>query len=175
MAVSLQVGQGPEERGVVHMVLVQHAEGVHDQAQICVLLICQPQFVPHVLQEPGVVGGFIVAQSPAHVILVHDWQQGPGQVLAVIEADLRLAVVGVAAGLVGVVGNVAGVEIVQEGEGAVIEGVADDRHVVAVHNPMAEAHGLPVGNHPGGALHDFLEPSGVALAVWQVDQVRKVQ
>ena len=45
-----------------------------------------------------------------------------------------------------------GVEVVEKGVGAEVEGDAEDRHVVAVHHPVAEAVGLPMGDQLGVAL-----------------------
>ncbi|MNL33276.1 hypothetical protein D3C87_1551770 [compost metagenome] len=60
-----------------------------------------------------------------------------------------------------------GVEVVEEGERAEIEGDAQDRHVVGVHHSVAEAIGLPLGNQLGIALHHFAEHRQVRLRLFQ--------
>ena len=157
------------------MVLVHHAEGIHDQAQVRFILDDQAKLVSHVLEEAFVVGHFIAAKPPAHVVLLHYREQGCGQVAAILEPDLWLTVVGVAPALVGMVAYIAGIEIIKECERAIIKGVADDGHVVAVHHAMAEADCLPVRNRSCGAFHHFLEPAGVSIVIRQVDQMREVQ
>ncbi|MNJ67061.1 hypothetical protein D3C77_632000 [compost metagenome] len=56
-----------------------------------------------------------------------------------------------------------GVEVIQERERTEVEGDAQNRHVVGVHHPVAEAIGLPAGNQLGVALDDGAEHSQVRL------------
>ena len=175
MAMAMQIGKRPEEGGVVDMMLVHHAEGIHDQAQVCFILNGKAQLVPHVLEEALVVGHFIAAKPPAHVVLLHYREQGCGQVAAILEPDLWLTVVGVAPALVGMVAYIAGIEIIEKCVGAVVKGVADDRHVVTVHHAVAEAHRLPVRNRSCRPLDHFLEPPAVPFVIGQIDQVGEVQ
>ena len=116
MAMAVQIRECPEEGSVVDMVLVHHAEGIHDQAQVRFILKCKSQLVTHVLEKAFVVSHFIAAKPTAHVVFLHYRQQGGGQVTAILKTDLRLTVVGVAAALVGVIADIAGIEIVKECE-----------------------------------------------------------
>lgn len=60
-----------------------------------------------------------------------------------------LVAVGVAEAVVVVVGSVGGVEVVEEGKGAEVEGEACERGVVGVEDAVCEAVGLPVSDGYG--------------------------
>jgi hypothetical protein len=62
-----------------------------------------------------------------------------------------------------VVADVAGVEGVHELEGPVVDGQAQDAHVVGVHHPVHEAHRLPLGEQAGRALGHLAQQRGVRV------------
>lgn len=105
----------------------------------------------------GLVEGQEQVEAGAQFVHFHQWRQRLGQGGQVPMGDRYLVAEGVAAGVVGVVADVIGVEIVEEGVGPVVEGNAEDRHVVGVHHPVAEAIGLPAGDEFGVALDDLAE------------------
>ena len=80
--------------------------------------------------------------------------QGLGQRAEVPVGDGHLVAEAVAAAVIGVIADVLSVEVIEKGEGAEVEGDAEDRHVVGVHHPMAETVGLPIGDQFGIALDD---------------------
>ena len=57
----------------------------------------------------------------------------------------------------------AGVEGFHETEGAVVEGEAEDGHVVGVHHAVHETHGLPAGDQFAGAPGHVAQQSGVGV------------
>ena len=73
------------------------------------------------------------------------------------------------------VADVLGIEIIEKGVGTVIEGDAEDRHVVGVHHPVTETVGLPVGDHRGVAFDDFAEHCHIRLFLLQTVGVVAVQ
>ena len=77
---------------------------------------------------------------------------------------MRLLVESVAALVIAVVADVAGVECIQKLEGAVVNRQAQHAHVVGVHHAVAKAHGLPVRNHVGGALAHLIQQRGIGIA-----------
>ena len=83
--------------------------------------------------------------------------------MQVPERDVGLARIGVTAALVGMVADVAGVEGIEEAEGAVVDRQPEDRHVVGVHHAVAEAHCLPLRHQLGGALRHRFQQRGVGL------------
>ncbi len=83
-----------------------------------------------------------------------------------------LILVGIPAGMVGVVADEARIEVVEEGVRAEVECDAQNGHVVGVHHPVAEAIGLPSGDHFCGALQHFTEEAMVWL--WMLQAFGKV-
>ena len=53
--------------------------------------------------------------------------------------------------------------ILEPAIGPVINGQAENRHVVGIHHSMDEPHPHPVGNHHCSALADFPEPFQISL------------
>ena len=58
----------------------------------------------------------------------------------------------------------AGVVGVQKLERAVVDGQAQNAHVVGVHHAMAKPHGLPLRHHRGCALAHGFQKRGVGVA-----------
>ncbi|MNQ87856.1 hypothetical protein D3C85_1030960 [compost metagenome] len=94
-------------------------------------------------------------------------RQGLGQGAEVPLANRHLVAEGITALVVGVVADEVGVEVVEEGERAEVEGDAEDRHVVGVHHPVAEAVGLPEGDQLGVALQYLAEEGRPGLFLFQ--------
>ena len=88
-------------------------------------------------------------------------------------ADGHLVAEGVTPFMVGMVADECGVEVVEEGERPEVEGNAQDRHVVGVHDAMTKPVGLPLGDQFGIALHDLAEHRKVRLRLLQA--FREVQ
>ena len=65
--------------------------------------------------------------------------------------------------MVVVVGGVVGVEVVEEGEGAEVEGEAEERGVVCVEDAVGEGVGLPFGDCEGVAPDDLAVESCEAV------------
>ncbi|MCY1516106.1 hypothetical protein D9M68_507200 [compost metagenome] len=136
-------------------------------------------------QRPVALGGRREAQLGAHAVFegvgehgLVRLQRGHGDFLVADQrqeclrqaeqvpvGDVGLLVEGVAALGVAVVADVARVEAVEELERPVVDGEPEDAHVVGVHHPVAEAHGLPLGEQGGGAFAHGLEEGGVGVAV----------
>ncbi len=92
-------------------------------------------------------------------------QQCLCQGMQVPERHCRLARVGIAALVVAVVADVAGVERVQEAERSVIDRQSEQGHVVGVHDAVAEAHRLPLRDQPRGAQRNLPEQGGRGLGM----------
>jgi hypothetical protein len=56
------------------------------------------------------------------------------------------------------VANVVGVVSIQKLKRAIVQGQAQNAHVVGVHHTMAKPHTLPFGHHLRGALGQGLKP-----------------
>ncbi len=56
-------------------------------------------------------------------------------------------------------------EGIEEGEGAKVEAVTENRHIVGIHHPVGKAHRLPVGYHTRGITYHQSKPGLVALIV----------
>lgn len=65
--------------------------------------------------------------------------------------------------MVAVVADVGGIEAVEELEGTVVQGQAQDAHVVRVHDAVAETDGLPVRHQRRRTCRDGGEQGGVGL------------
>ena len=101
-----------------------------------------------------------------------EWTIGLGEGAEVPVGHARLARIGIAAVVVGMVADVGRVEGIEEAEGAVVDGQAQDAHVVCVHHAVAEPHGLPAGQQLRSARHHGAQQGevgpGLAAAVGQV-------
>ncbi|MNU89344.1 hypothetical protein D3C71_791790 [compost metagenome] len=111
----------------------------------------------HQVQIMGLEQRQVQAEGFAQGFDADKWRQGLGQGAEVPLADRHLVAERVAALIIGVVADEVGVEVVEEGERAEVEGDAEDRHVVGVHHAVAETVGLPFGDQLGVALDDFVE------------------
>jgi len=85
---------------------------------------------------------------------VDERQQGFGQSRQVPAGDAGLLAVGVAAGAVDGTEHRAGAVAFHEGAGAVVDGLARQRHVVGVHDTVDEADAEPARHEFGLALAD---------------------
>ena len=75
---------------------------------------------------------------------------------------------GIAALRIGVVANVLGVIAVQKLEGAIVNGQTQQTHVVGVHDPMAKAHGLPMGQQIRCSINHGLQQGCIGIAMERV-------
>ena len=65
---------------------------------------------------------------------------------------------------------------VQKLERAVVDGQAQDAHVVSIHHAVAKAHGLPVRHHLGGALGHRCQQGHIGVATpARIDAAGRVQ
>ena len=115
--------------------------------------------------------GFVVAERAGRLVGCHQRRERLPEGLEVEVADTRLLVVGVEARLVGVVADVAGLEVVEEPERPVVHREAEDGEVVGVHHAVAEADGLPFRHELARAADDFLEPPVVFVLRRDVDEL----
>ncbi|MNV43081.1 hypothetical protein D3C71_1347860 [compost metagenome] len=127
----------------------------------------QAEAAAHQVQVMGLEQWQIQPEGFAQGFHADERRQGLGQGAEVPLANRHLVAEGITALVVGVVADEVGVEVVEEGERAEIEGDAQDRHVVGVHHPVAEAIGLPFGDQFGVALHHFAEHRQVRLRLFQ--------
>ena len=107
-------------------------------------------------------------------LLRYQRQQRLPQAKQVPVSDVGLLVVGIAALAVGVVADVVGFEAVQKLKGSVVDGQAQDAHVVGVHDAVAKTHCLPCGHEFCRALADRLQKSGVGLRGIAAGRVKMV-
>src|SRR5690606_40254099 len=90
---------------------------------------------------------------------------GQGREVPVSDRDLVLE--RVATAVVGMVADMAGIEIVEKSVGTEIEGDAEDRHIVGVHYSVAEAIGLPACDHLGGTFDHAGKEGTLRLGFFQ--------
>ena len=86
-----------------------------------------------------------------------------GQTIEIPLPDMRLVAIAVAALIVGVVADVAGVEGLHEAEGSVVERQTEDGHVVGIHHAVHEADRHPARDQFAGAAADIGEQGGVGI------------
>ena len=83
--------------------------------------------------------------------------------MQVPERHIGLARIGVAASVVAVVADVAGVEDIEKAERPVVDGQAQDRQVVGVHHAMAKTHRLPLRHQARRGFAHGLQQRGIGL------------
>src|SRR5438094_10271709 len=74
--------------------------------------------------------------------------------------------------MVGMIADEAGVVVVHEPEGSVIERQSENRHIIGVHDSMRETDGLPLRDEACRARDDFSKKFDVAVI--RADEVRKM-
>lgn len=90
------------------------------------------------------------------------WRQRLRQTLQVPQADAGLLTEGVAPLGIRMVTDKVFLEGIEEGEGAKVEAVTENRHIVGIHHPVGKAHRLPVGYHARGITYHQSKPGLVA-------------
>ena len=139
----------------------------------------QAQFGAHLGHEAVHERGLVrLERGKCSIAVTNQRHQRLGKCVQIPKRHIRLACKRVAALLVGVVADVAGVECVEETKRAVVDGQAQDAHVVGVHHAVAKAHGLPPGEHVCGSQRHGVQQRGVrigrALAIGVVMRDDKV-
>ena len=158
-----------EAAAEVGMTLVQDAEEAVDQFGVVLAHFAQAQ-----LGGPQPCHGFAVGGRVAVEDAVGDLhrlfrlfrqqrQRRLQQARTVPVADLRLLVVGVAPGFIGVIADMVRVEGVHEPIGAIVQRQAQGREIVGIHHAVAEAHRLPLRHQARGAFHQLGQPGLVAV------------
>lgn len=94
---------------------------------------------------------------------------GLGQLAEIALDDFGLPSVAVALVLIGGVADEIFGEVVDEGEGAVVDGAVDQTHVVGVEDPMHEADRLPLGHQLGCPFHQMVIQLFVRVTLISVD------
>ncbi len=164
--------EAAEEVGVVHRAGLHQLQQALHPVGVVVFGTGQAEAAAHQVQPVGLVQGQEQPEGFAQFVHLHLGREGLGEGGEVPVGDGHLVAEAVAAAVVGVVADVVGVEVVEEGVGAEVEGDAEDRHVVGVHHAVAEAVGLPAGDEFGVALDDVAEHRRPgALMVLQVGEV----
>ena len=101
-----------------------------------------------------------------------------GELSEIPVRDLRLLAETVAAALrIRRVRRPVEIEIVDPAVRPVIDGQAEDRHVVRVHYPVHETHAHPVRNHARSTLANLREPFGthaIGVCAARQEQLRKI-
>ena len=124
----------------------------------------QPEFCSHAPLQRSGKGRLVALQcGQCRVLIADQRQQRLAQAEQVPVGDVRLAIEGVAALAVGVVANMARDEGVEKLERSVIDGQAQDAHVVGVHHAVAKAGCLPLSQQLGGASADGLEQGRIGI------------
>ncbi len=157
------IAQLAEEQVVVHTTALHALHQALHQRHVVLFRGGQAQTPAHQVQVVCLVQRQEQAQRLLERFDFDHRGQRLGQRTQVPVGDRDLVGVTVAATVVGVVADEVGVEIVEEGVRAEVEGDAEDRHVVGVHHPMAEAIGLPQGDQLCIALDDGAEHGQIRL------------
>ena len=163
------MAQAAPENGVVDPVGSQQREYVFNQAAVrgCEFSgrLSQPEFVLHTGLQRGRENGFVRLKcSQGQLLLADQGQQGLAQAKQVPVSDVGLLVECIAPGAVGVVADMAGVIGIKKLEWAVVDGQAQDAHVVGVHHTMTKTHRLPLRHHLRRTLTHRLQQGGKAVA-----------
>ena len=153
------------EDGVVHRIVGQQVQDAVDEGAVVLSCAAQAQLGTHAIHE--VLGiqraiGFQGAHGDRRI--ANQRLQGLAQAVQVPEHHARLLTEGIAPLVVAVVADVAWVEMVEKLERPVIDGQAQDAHVVGIEHAVAEAHGLPLRHQGGAALAHRLQERRVAIA-----------
>src|SRR6185436_13132349 len=97
----------------------------------------------------------VVVEGSLQLFLLSQWDQRLRQTTEIPQTDEGLLVEGIAAVVVGVITDEAGIVVVDEPERTVVERDAVDRHVVGVHDSMCPADSLPLRDQPRRAFDDL--------------------
>lgn len=131
---------------------VHPVEEILDERVVCGVLGEQAEFGAHAL-EPVFLEGFLEGVEGlvgevdgGFFVVVEERDEGFCEACEVPAGDGSLLVVGVAAVVVDGAEGGFGVEGVDEGAGAVVDGFAGEGHVVGVHDAVDEADGEPLGD-----------------------------
>ena len=159
------VRKAPPEDGVVDTLPGQQQQNGIDQCTVVGRRIRKAQLAPHLGHEVAGEDGFVRLEGRACRALIADQrQQRLRQAKEIPVSHVGLAVVCIAALRVAVVADMAGHEGIQKLERAIVDGQAQDAHVVGVHHAVAKTYGLPVRHERGGALAHGLQQGCVSVA-----------
>ena len=92
----------------------------------------------------GVKGFKAIQHLHNRVLVLDEWQQSLAQAIQIPKGHLRLTGKSVAPLLIRVVTNMRGVKAIEKLKWAVIDGQAQQAHVVGVHHAVAKPHRLPL-------------------------------
>ena len=128
----------------------------------------QAQFGPHRIPQKARKLALVAFEHlQRQLLVVNQRGQGLRQAVQIPVRHIRLAAIGITALVVRVVANVGGVKAVQKLEGAVVDGQAQEAHVVGVHDAVAKAHRLPLRQKFGRAFLHLVQQGCVHIALPQ--------
>ena len=163
------MAQSPPEDGVVNLLLGQQLQDVLQQCPVgsgrAVTGIDQTELGKHQALECDRKYGLVGLQrSDGELLFTDQGKQSLPQTKQVPVGDVGLLVERVAAFLVRVVANVAGVECIQKLKRPVVDGQTQNAHVVGVQDAMAKAHRLPLCDQCRRAFTHRLQQGCVRVA-----------
>ncbi|QNM60871.1 hypothetical protein XHV734_2084 [Xanthomonas hortorum pv. vitians] len=160
-----QLDQATKRQRHVHLGRMHQFTQHIDQVQILVAAVGQTQLGRGVAAVAGQVGIAEVVQPLLQRRRIgKQWRQRLRQASQVPVRHLRLGAEAVTPALrIGGIRRPVRVVVVDPAIWAVIDGQAQDRHVVGVHHPMHETDPHPVRHHHGGALADLRKPGRVQI------------
>ena len=140
----------------------------------CLVLVTgcyQPDLLPHSV-KPVILVQFPVGMqcglgglNPGIRAFGQQWHKRFGQACQVPQADRRLIVVGIAPVAVNRTVDLVVCIVVHERTGAVIDGLAGNRHVVGVHYPVDEAKLHPLRDQCGLPVNDCFQQGKVRVCM----------
>ncbi len=160
------IAQAAEEQRVVHAAVLHQLQQALQQFLVIVFGAGQPQPAAHQVQVVRLVQRQVQAEGFLQGVDADKRCERLRQRAEVPLPDRHLIAEGVAPFMIGVVADEVRVKIVEKRKRPEIEGDAEDRHVVGVHHPVAEAIGLPFGDQCGVAFDDFAEHRQVRFGLF---------
>ena len=159
--VGRQVGQVAEEKRHVGLGAMQRFDQVLRQCIVAFSETAQAQFVGHDASRAFAIGSAERGDAGFKIGTIRNQRrQGARQSQQIPLHHFGLAAITVAAALgIGGVRGPAQVVAFEPAVGAVIDGQAEDGHVVRVHYAMDKADAHPLGHHDRTAAADLLEPA----------------
>jgi hypothetical protein len=145
--------------------LLEESEGIADEFLVVGQSVAQTQLGQHqALKGHGeCIAVGVIDRSTGLLWRLDQRQESISQTIEIPLPDMRLVAVGVAALMVGVVADVAGIEGLHETERAVIQRQAEDGHVVGIHHAVHETNRHPVRHQFAGAAGNVAQQGVVGI------------
>ena len=157
------IGQASKKEREIHFAALQRGKHIGHQFIIAFLLGLQAQLGTHFIQIGRLKKLGKALQFVNQGAVGHQRQQAGSQPRQVPMHHIRLLVIRIAPGRVGMVGHMAAVVSIEKAERAVIDGEAERRHIVGVEHTVAKAHALPGRHQFGAAAGDFLKQGEIRV------------